>query len=105
MHQRIAVVAAAGVAAVAAVTPALGAGTTVRVNDDFFKAKTVHIKKGSTVTWRWAGDNRHNVVFKGFKSKLQRTGTYRHRFTRAGTYRYVCTLHDEEGMKGTVIVR
>jgi plastocyanin len=29
---------------------------------------------------------------------------FRVTFTRAGTYRYICALHDELGMKGTVIV-
>jgi plastocyanin len=44
-------------------------------------------------------------AFKGFKSKLQTKGTYKHRFAKAGTYRYVCTPHAGAGMKGTVIVR
>ena len=104
MRKPIALITAAGLSAAIA-TPALGAGASVRVDDDFFRAKTVRITKGSTVTWRWVGDNRHDVVFRSFKSKLQRTGSYRHRFTRAGTYRYVCTLHEDEGMKGSVIVR
>jgi plastocyanin len=104
MYKPIAVLAAAGIAAALA-TPALGAGASVKVGDDFFRAKTVHITKGSTVTWRWAGDDSHNVVGKGFKSKLQNKGTYRHRFTKRGTYRYVCSIHEDSGMKGTVVVR
>jgi plastocyanin len=104
MHKLIAAL-AAGAAAVALASPALGAGASVKVGDDFFRAKTVRITKGSTVTWRWVGDDSHNVVFKSFRSKLQNKGTYRHRFTRKGTFRYVCTLHEGKGMKGTVIVR
>lgn len=105
MHKILALLAAAGVIAVVA-TPALGAGATVKVGDDFFKAKTVRVTKGSTVTWKWgSGSAPHNVVGKGFKSKLQTKGTYKRKFTKAGTYRYVCTLHEDEGMKGTVIVR
>ncbi len=104
MSKPIALLAAAGLAAAVA-TPALGAGATVRVDDDFFRAKTVRITSGSTVTWRWAGESRHNVVFRGFKSRLQRTGTYRHRFVKRGTFRYVCTLHEDSGMKGSVVVR
>ena len=85
--------------------PALAAGPTVRVGDDYFKAKTVRIKRGTTVTWRWVGSNSHDVVFRNFKSKLKERGTYRHKFKRRGTYRYVCTLHDDEGMRGKVVVR
>jgi plastocyanin len=104
MRKPIALVTVAGLAAAIA-TPALGAGASVRVDDDVFRAKTVRITKGSTVTWRWVGSAPHNVVGRGFKSKLQKKGTFRRKFTRAGTYRYVCTLHEDSGMKGTVIVR
>ena len=104
MHKLVALLAAAGIAVVVA-TPALGAGATVKVGDDFFRAKTVHITKGSTVTWKWVGSDSHNVVFKRFRSKLQNHGTYKHRFAKAGTFRYVCTLHEDLGMKGKVLVR
>ena len=103
MKKILASLCAVAVAAAVAV-PALAATTTVRVDDDFFRAKTVRIKKDATVRWTWVGERPHNVVFKGFKSKLQRTGTYRHTFRKAGTYRYVCTLHSDKGMKGTVVV-
>ena len=100
------ILAAIGVSAtVAAVAvPALAAGPTVRVDDNFFRAKTVHIKRNTTVTWRWVGDNPHNVKFRSFRSTIKETGSYRHKFTRRGTYRYICTIHDERGMKGTVVV-
>lgn len=104
MRRILALLTAGGVTAAIA-APALGAGASVRVGDDYFRAKTVRITKGSTVTWRWVGSAPHNVVFRGFKSRLQRRGTYRHRFTRRGTFRYVCTLHEDGGMKGTVVVR
>ena len=104
MRKLIAALTATGaIAAVAA--PALGAGATVRVDDNVFKTKTVRITKGSTVTWRWVGDSRHNVTFRSFKSRLQSSGSYRHRFTKAGTYRYFCQPHADQGMRGTVIVR
>ena len=28
-----------------------------------------------------------------------------HRFKKAGTYRYVCTIHESDGMTGRIIVR
>lgn len=83
--------------------PALAANKTVKVADDVFKASTVTINKGNTVTWRWVGRNPHNVKFRGFASKVQVSGTYKHRFRKRGTFRYVCAIHP--GMRGKVIVR
>jgi plastocyanin len=104
MHKLLALLAVSAVGAVLA-APALGAGASVKVGDDYFKAKTVRIKKGSTVTWKWVGSDSHNVVGKTFKSKLQNKGTYKHKFSKAGTYKYICTLHVDKGMRGTIIVR
>lgn len=86
--------------------PALGSGgVTVKVADYRFAPKTIRIKRGQTVTWRWVGEDPHNVTGRGFRSKTQKAGTFRHRFTRAGTYRYVCTLHAKSfAMRGTVVV-
>lgn len=96
-------VAAGAVAAVAA--PAAGSGPTVKVADYKFVAKTVHIKKGATVTWKWVGEDPHNVTGAGFKSKTKASGTFRHRFTRAGTYKYQCTIHGKSfAMHGTIVV-
>jgi plastocyanin len=83
--------------------PALAANKTVSVADDVFKAKTVTISKGNTVTWKWVGSNPHNVKFGGFQSKVQVNGTYKHRFTKRGTFKYLCTIHS--GMTGKVVVK
>ena len=104
MRTLIATLAAAGLIAAIAV-PAAAVGPTVRVGDDYFRAKTVTVKKGTTVTWKWVGSDSHNVVFKSFKSTLKNKGAYKHTFTRRGTFRYVCTLHADRGMRGTVIVK
>jgi plastocyanin len=49
----------------------------------------------------------HNVTSRGaprFRSSpTKMTGTWSVRFAKAGTYRYVCTLHP--GMAGRVVVR
>lgn len=86
--------------------PALGSGTpTVKVADYKFVAKTIHIKRGATVTWKWVGEDAHNVTGTGFKSKTQKAGTFKHRFAKAGTYKYVCTIHNKSfAMHGTVVV-
>ena len=88
--------------------PALGSGgTTVGVSGYKFTPKTIHIKKGQTITWKWksTNDDLHNVTFKGFHSKSQKTGRFRHTFRKKGTYTYECTFHAQsKGMKGPVIV-
>jgi plastocyanin len=94
-------------AAVAAV-PASGAATkSIAVKDDFFSPKATTVSKGTTVVWRWRGESPHNVVVTSgpvkFKSVVQRSGTFRKRVTRRGTYKYVCTIH--AGMTGTLRVK
>lgn len=86
-----------------AAAPALAANKTVKVADDVFKASTVTINKGNTVTWKWVGSNPHNVKGKGFASKVQVNGTFKKRFKSRGTFRYVCTIHS--GMTGKVVVK
>ena len=106
MRRLIAMLCAAGLLA-AISAPALGSGTTVKVSGYKFTAKTVRIKNGSTVTWKWSpsNDDKHNVTFKGFHSKSQMHGSFSHTFRKKGTYTYVCTIHvHTHGMRGTVIV-
>ena len=76
---------------------------TVRVGDNWFSPKTATVARGGTVTWRWVGKKSHDVSGPGFRSKLMKTGTYKRTFSKAGTFKYVCTLH--RGMTGTVRVR
>jgi plastocyanin len=57
----------------------------------------------SEVTWRFDdGSVPHDVKGDGFASKIQSRGTFSHRFTQAGEFRYKCTLH--AGMEGRVVV-
>lgn len=100
-------VSAVVVALLTAGSPALAGGTrTVRVSDYKFTKKVLRIDRGTTVTWRWTGEDPHNVTGRGFRSATKTSGTFRHRFTRPGTYRYACTLHARSfGMRGTIIVR
>src|SRR4051812_34334293 len=87
--------------------PALAATRSVSIRDDFFSPRSLSISKNTTVRWVWRGHSRHNVAVASgpdhFRSGLHRTGTYRHRFSRRGTYRIVCTVHS--GMRMTVRVR
>jgi plastocyanin len=82
-------------------TQAFAKTRTVKVGDDYFlhrgKPPTITIHKGQRVKWRWVGSDSHNVSTikgpKSFHSKLQRGGTYSHKFKKAGTYKIVCTIH------------
>jgi len=93
---------AATTAAVIAV-PAFAGTAHVKVADDVFKAKSVTIRKGSSVKWTWVGNNPHNVTFKGFASKTFAKGSFTHKFRKTGTFRYRCTIHS--GMTGKVVVK
>ncbi len=98
---------AAVVAAAAAAIPASGATRGVRLVDNAFRPGTLTVRQGDSVRFRWAGRLAHNVVVQEgpaeFRSKVQRTGTYRKRLTRRGTYTIVCELHP--GMNLTLRVR
>jgi len=85
---------------------AFGATKKVGVKGLTFTPKTVTVKKGTTVKWSWkTGGVPHNVVGKGFKSKTAGTVSFSKKFSKKGTYRYVCTIHKAQGMKGTVKVK
>lgn len=75
----------------------------VNVLDNSFGPRTATVKRGGTVTWRWKGKRNHDVVGKGFRSKIMKTGTFKRTFSSKGTFSYVCTLH--RGMEGTVRVK
>ena len=66
---------------------------------------TLSINRGDTVTWLWTDKgHEHNVTAKGFKSRTMTKGSFTVRFSRAGTFNYLCTIHVAEGMRGKVVV-
>ncbi len=87
-------------------TQALAATRSVKVGDDYFvrkgSAPTVTVKKGTKVTWRWAGKEMHNVaVTKGpvrFRSSYKDSGSFSKTLRTTGTYTIVCSIH-QPGMK------
>jgi plastocyanin len=96
-----------GLIEVRADAPLLGppkpAGTTVAISGFAYKPATLRTTIGKVVTWRNDDAAPHTASAAGFSSpQLAKGGTYRRRFTRAGTYAYVCALHP--GMRGKVIV-
>lgn len=105
----VSVAAAVAIGAPSALSTAASTRT-VTVKDDVFSAKKVTVSKNTKVVWRWAkGSGDHDVVSRGTKrfksSKIKSTGTHSYTFKKSGTYRYVCTLHEDEGMTGQVVVR
>jgi plastocyanin len=104
MKKLVSSLAIAGLAA-GLTAPAVGSGPTVKVSDYKFRAKTLHVSKGATVTWKFVGSDAHNVTGSGFKSGDRKTGTFKHKFSKAGTFKYRCTIHNASfGMHGTVVV-
>ena len=85
------------------------AGTrVVEIKDIDFTPSALKVTKGTTVRWEFEDDaTAHNVRSRGTRrfrsSPTKSSGSYSVRFRRAGTYRYVCTLHP--GMAGRVVVR
>ena len=76
--------------------------TEVAVRDNYFEPAAIEVPVGAMVTWRWDGDNPHNVVGDGFESEIQTEGTFAHVFAEPGRHEYRCTLHG--GMRGEVVV-
>jgi len=87
--------------------PAFGATKSIKIGDNFFSPKTVSVKRGTTVKWRWTGSAPHNVTVtsgpKKFHSQTQTKGTFKATPHTKGTYHIVCTIH--AGMTMTLKVR
>jgi plastocyanin len=80
--------------------------------DNSFRAETITITAGSTVTWTNAGRNDHNVRpvdagdFGVDATAFGPGATHASTFTTPGTYHYYCSIHGtkDRGMIGTVEV-
>ena len=109
--------AAALVAAACLAAPAAAAsGTTVKrvkVGDDYYGPTHLTVKPGTLLRWVWLSDNgdSHDVKLttaphgvKRFHSASAATDyTFSRKLTRRGTYKIVCTLHQDMTM--TIRVR
>jgi plastocyanin len=97
--------------ATALAVPALAAAPVknVKVGPLFsFGPKSIKIKRGTKVVWKWTGGLPHNLAIKTgpvkFHSKKQVSGTYTHIFKVKGTYVLICKIHQAQGMKMTIKV-
>lgn len=114
---RITALSVAGAVALVAAGPAAGAGKpqrkTVKIFDNYYAPAKLTVNNRSTITWKWpedAGDS-HDVKLesgpkgaKKFASDTAATSfSYKQKLSKAGTYRIVCTLHEEMTM--TIKVR
>ena len=109
-----------GVAALAA-APALAVGATakgktrkVSVNDNYYGPSKLTVHVGDSIDWKWSDEviDEHDVDLKsapkGFKKftsdPLVAGDSFKRKLTKAGTYRFICTFHEEE-MKMTITVK
>ena len=97
-----------GADSTAAPGPAAGAtGDQVEVKGFTYKPENLTVKAGTKVTWTFKDDADHNVEPVGgaepTKSPdLKDGGTYSFTFTKPGTVKYRCSIHNY--MTGTVTV-
>jgi plastocyanin len=95
--------------AIGAIAPATAAKTVgVSLKGLEFSKPKVTINRGDRVRWTWKdGTTPHDVTSKGtprFRSSATKSsGSHLMTFKKAGTYRYVCTIHPN--MRGRVVVR
>ena len=103
----VAAVAASLATAVAVVPAQAGSTKTVSVKNNAFSPGSVSIKKGGKVTWKWTqGGVPHNVTpasgAGGSATSSKKGFTFTKTFSKAGTFKYHCTIHSS--MKMTVKV-
>ncbi len=119
--RRLSTVVTAFAVAAAGLTPAVVAGAatkkvprkTINIGDNFYAPTKVTVKRGTRVTWRWPEDtgDTHDVKLgkgpsKAKKFHSEQAGSayaFSRTLTVPGTYKIVCTLHDD--MRGTIVVK
>jgi plastocyanin len=74
-----------------------------------FAPLTLTVPVGTTVTWVNHDTAPHTATHRSFgdeafdSGNLMSSQLFKHRFRRAGTYPYLCILH--QGMQGTIVVQ
>jgi plastocyanin len=95
-----------GSTSTAAASSSSGGGVAIKMQNIAFDPKDVTVKVGQKVTWTNDDSVSHNVTAQSgasFKSKdFGNGGTFSFSPTKAGTIKYVCTIHP--GMTATLTV-
>ena len=84
----------------------LALAATIHLKDDSYKAATITVPVGATVTFVNDDDDAHTVTSTTglFDSKgLDTHGVWKHTFKKPGIYDYFCELHPF--MKGKIVVK
>lgn len=114
--KRLAAPAAVLTAALVLVSASAAGTSTVRtvtIGDNFYAPAKPTVKVGTTIRWRWPDDtgDSHDVKLKTAprgvrKFQSEEAGSaysFKRKLTVAGTYKIICTLHDE--MRQTITVK
>jgi plastocyanin len=99
--RRLLILVAVPALSAAVAIPALAATKSVEIDDNYFVrdsgVPTVTVKKNDTVRWNFEGSNPHNVTVKSgpvkFHSSTKKSGSFKRKLTKAGTYKIYCTIH------------
>jgi plastocyanin len=87
----------------------------IEVADNFYNPKKLTVNLKSRITWVWTEEaaDVHDVKlvsapkgFKKFQTEPASAGyVYSKTLTKPGTYKFICTLHEEDNMRMTIVVR
>jgi plastocyanin len=87
----------------------------VEVVDNYYSPRKLTVNLRSRITWVWTDGSAdvHDVKlvsapkgFKKFQTEPASAGfTYSKTLTKPGTYRFICTFHEEDNMRMTIVVR
>jgi plastocyanin len=80
-------------------------GTDVTIDNFSFSPTPLTVKTGTTITWTNRDDIPHSIVCPELKMKshpLDTNDAFSYRFSKPGTYNYICGLHPH--MHGQVVV-
>jgi plastocyanin len=100
-------------------TAAFAASKTIKIGDNWFvssskNATTVKVAKGAKITWKFTGEEGHEVRLKSapagvkkgtFKVGERTSGTKTSpKLTKVGTYKFYCPIHEYDNQRITVKV-